>query len=127
MDNMPAIEEPRLGNNRKPQALSTLPLSNAQHARQTVTTQGDEERSSTVKSGVGPVLPVPPVRAVPLVPSPHNKNRVMKQRHPFDIYQDQYDALVQISKAERMQGGTGSMSAMVRGALDKLIAEKLKK
>ena len=36
--------------------------------------------------------PVPPVRVVPPVPPPAPK-RVMKQRHPFDIYHDQYDAL----------------------------------
>jgi hypothetical protein len=61
---------------------------------------------------VPPVLPVPPVK------------RVMKQRHPFDIYQDQYEALQKLALEERKQGGFGSMSAMVREAIDKLIAEK---
>jgi hypothetical protein len=50
----------------------------------------------------------------------------MKQRHPFDIYQDQYEALLQLAAEERKKGGIGSMSAMVREALDKLIAEKRK-
>jgi hypothetical protein len=127
LDNMPSIEKPRLGNNKKDQSFSPLPLSSAQHQGKTVKTEGGEAKSSIVMQDVRAVLPVPPVRVVPLVPSPHHKKRVMKQRHPFDIYQDQYDALVQISKAERMQGGTGSMSAMVRGVLDKLIAEKLRK
>jgi hypothetical protein len=127
LDNMPSIEKPRLGNNRKERSLSPLPLSSARHPGKTVNTEGGDETSSTVMGDVRPVLPVPPVRAVPLVPSPHQNKRVMKQRHPFDIYQDQYDSLVQISKEERMQGGTGSMSAMVRGVLDKLIAEKLRK
>ena len=48
----------------------------------------------------------------------------MKQRHPFDIYRDQYEALQEIALEERKQGGIGSMSAMVREALDRLIAEK---
>jgi hypothetical protein len=66
---------------------------------------------------VRPVLPVPPV---PL-------KRVMKQRWPVDIYQDQYESIKQLAAEERMQGGIGSMSAMIREALDKLIAERRKK
>ncbi len=75
--------------------------------------------------------PVPPVRVVPPVPPVKeillpSKKRVMRQRHPFDIYQDQYEALLQLAAEERKKGGIGSMSAMVREALDKLIAEKRK-
>jgi type IV secretory pathway VirB10-like protein len=65
--------------------------------------------------------PVPPVRVVPPVPP---KKRFMKQRHPFDIYQDQYEALQELALEERKLGGVGSMSAMVREAIDKLISEK---
>jgi hypothetical protein len=72
-------------------------------------------------------IPVPPVRVVPQSPVPHGKKRHMKQRHPFDIYQDQYDALKELSVEDRKQGGIGSMSAMVREALDKFISEKRKK
>jgi hypothetical protein len=50
----------------------------------------------------------------------------MKQRHPFDIYQDQYETLQQLALEERMQGGVGSMSAMVRAALDAFIAKRKK-
>ena len=57
--------------------------------------------------------PVPPVRVVPLVPPVQPQKRVMKQRHPFDIYQDQYDSLKELSVEDRKQGGFGSMSAMV--------------
>ena len=71
--------------------------------------------------------PVPPVRVVPPVPLvrdvPSTK-RIMKQRHPFDIYQDQYEALQELALEERKQGGIGSMSAMVREALDQLIASR---
>lgn len=72
-----------------------------------------------------PVLPVrgvPPVRPVLPVPSPGK--RVMKQRHPFDIYQDQYESLQSLALEERKQGGVGSMSAMVREAIDKLLTER---
>src|SRR6266702_8727454 len=77
-----------------------------------------------------PVRDVPPVLPVPLVPLerdvrpvPHKK-RIMKQRHPSDIYQDQYDSLKQLADEERRQGGVGSMSAMVREALDTYIAKR---
>src|SRR5512135_2422023 len=69
-----------------------------------------------------PVLPVPPVRGVPLKTRPGK--RVMKQRHPFDIYEDQYHSLQELSLADRKRGGLGSMSAMVRQALDELITKK---
>src|SRR5438094_885376 len=71
--------------------------------------------------------PVHPVRDVPLVPPVRPVlpvlpvKRVMKPRHPFDIYQDQYDSLKQMASEERIQGGVGSMSAMVREAIDKFI------
>jgi hypothetical protein len=50
--------------------------------------------------------------------------RKIKTRHPFDIYEDQLDELRQLSMEDRMQGGYGSMSAMVREALDAYIAKK---
>jgi hypothetical protein len=48
----------------------------------------------------------------------------MKQRQPFDIYQDQYEALKLLALEERKQGGVGSMSAMAREALDRFITAK---
>ena len=63
---------------------------------------------------------VPPV---PLVPP----RRKIKQRHPFDIYEDQLEELRKISLEDRMQGGIGSMSAMVREAIDAIIAKKRSK
>ena len=75
-------------------------------------------------AAAAPPDPVPPVRVVPPVTPP---KRVMKQRHPFDIYQDQYDALRALATEERKQGGFGSMSAMVRQALDTFFTERKKK
>jgi hypothetical protein len=48
----------------------------------------------------------------------------MKQRHPFDIWRDQYESLQQLSLEERKQGGAGSMSAFVREAIDKLLLQR---
>src|SRR5690242_20645988 len=87
---------------------------------------GEPQLQQETKSST-PVLPVPvvplerDVRPVPL------KKRMMKQRHPFDIYHDQYDTLKQFAEEERRQGGIGSMSAMVREAIDKFIATQKRK
>jgi hypothetical protein len=69
---------------------------------------------------VPPVLPVPPVPGVP-------PKRVMKERWPVNIYHDQYESLKQLALEERKEGGLGSMSATVREAIDKLIAERKRK
>jgi hypothetical protein len=82
----------------------------------------------TNKSTRTPSTLVPPVRVVRDVPPvPHTPpKRVMKQRHPFDIYQDQYEALQALALEERKQGGVGSMSAMVREGIDIIISRKRK-
>jgi hypothetical protein len=46
------------------------------------------------------------------------------KRHAFEIYFDQYDSLVRLAAKERLRGGVGSMSQMVREAIDRLIAER---
>ncbi len=48
------------------------------------------------------------------VPQPDTNKRPVKPRHGFDIYWDQYEALLKWSNEEKLQGDTGSMSAMVR-------------
>jgi hypothetical protein len=76
-----------------------------------------------------PVSPVPVVPPVPLVPPVLGvpPKRVMKERWPVNIYHDQYQSLKDLAAEERKQGGLGSMSAMVREAIDKLIAERRQK
>jgi hypothetical protein len=66
------------------------------------------------------VLPEPPVPGVP-------PKRVMKERWPVNIYHDQYEALKRLAAEERKEGGLGSMSQMVREAIDKLIADRRQK
>src|SRR5687768_10290404 len=66
-----------------------------------------------------PKRPAQPVRAGTETP-----RRKIKPRWPFDIYVDQIEELRKLSLEERMQGGTGSMSAMVREAIDAYIAKK---
>jgi hypothetical protein len=69
---------------------------------------------------VPPVPVVPPVLPVPGVPL----KRVMKERWPVNIYHDQYESLKDLAAEDRKQGGMGSMSQMVREAIDTLIAER---
>jgi hypothetical protein len=79
--------------------------------------KGSQEEALRPVPVVPPVLPVPPVPGVP-------PKRVMKERWPVNIYHDQYESLKQLAAEERKQGGLGSMSQMVREAIDKLIAER---
>src|SRR5205807_9616477 len=67
---------------------------------------------------------VPPVRPVRGVPSSSaTGRRKIKSRHPFDIYEDQVEELKKLSLEDRLRGGAGSMSAMVREAIDEYIAK----
>ena len=45
-------------------------------------------------------------------------------RKSFELFQDQFDTLKRLSLHDQLQGGKGSMSEMVREALDRFIAEK---
>ena len=87
--------------------------------------QDKKESQEETQHPVPPVPVVPPILPVPPVPGVPPK-RVMKERWPVNIYHDQYESLRQLADEDRRQGGMGSMSAMVREAIDKLIAEKRK-
>jgi hypothetical protein len=82
--------------------------------------QGKAQNQQGTSDPVLPVPGVPPVLPVPGVPP----KRVMKERWPVNIYHDQYESLKQLAAEERKEGGLGSMSQMVREAIDKLIAER---
>ena len=64
-------------------------------------------------------VPVPPT--LPLVPK---VKRPIKQRQPFDIYEDQYEQLKSIAEAERGFVNGRGMSQMVREALDLYLARQ---
>jgi hypothetical protein len=83
----------------------------------------EQEKKESQEETLHPVPPVPGVLPVPPVPGAPPK-RVMKERWPVNIYHDQYESLKQLAAEERKEGGLGSMSQMVREAIDKLIAER---
>jgi hypothetical protein len=66
----------------------------------------DIERTSLVRPSVRP-----PVR------------RTLR-RHPFEFYQDQLEALKQFSLTDQLNGEKGSMSEMVRDAVDEYISRR---
>jgi hypothetical protein len=66
-------------------------------------------------------VPPYPHRAVPRTPVPLSKRQIVERR-PFDIYLDQYNRLKEIAREETNSGGTGSMSRMVREAIDAYLA-----
>jgi hypothetical protein len=57
-------------------------------------------------------------------PSVTPKKREIKRRQPFDVYQDQVDLLKKLSLRDQMNGEIGSMSRMVREALDNYLKDK---
>src|SRR3954447_23154010 len=109
LENMPSIQ--------KPTNLNTTPL-----AKKIDRIENTENSTGTTrnKEEIPPVRDVRGARDVPPVPL----KRIMKSRWPIDIYHDQYDSLKNLALEDRMQGGAGSMSAMIREAIDKLIAER---
>ncbi len=87
-----------------------------------------EQRSGPEKTVVRvapPVVPVPvPPYGVPRTPVP--PRRAIRQRQPFDVFEDQYRELKQIAESERSQGLPGSMSRMVREAIDEYLTRRKK-
>ena len=61
---------------------------------------------------------VPPIGA--LVP---NVRRPIRQRQPFDIYEDQYEQLKSIAAAEKEFVNGRGMSQMVRDAIDQYLRD----
>jgi hypothetical protein len=57
-------------------------------------------------------------------PSAKPKKRETKRRQPFDVYQDQVDLLKKLSLRDQLNGEIGSMSRMVREALDNYLKDK---
>lgn len=57
---------------------------------------------------------------------PGRPGRVAKRsmvRHPFELYLDQIERLRGLAQVEKEHGGVGSMSKMVRDAIDRLLEE----
>lgn len=64
-----------------------------------------------------------PVRPNDRSPGQNTLKRIIT-RNSFETYEDQMDSLREIAYLEKRQGKVGSMSAMVREAIDDFLAKK---
>jgi hypothetical protein len=108
MDNFPSIQKPKQSTNISQDTLES------------------EKHTPT------PITPVPQ-NPVPYPSTPYGVphpvpliKRRMRQRQPFDVYEDQYESLKKIADDERAQGLPGSMSRMVREGIDMYLAVRKK-
>lgn len=65
---------------------------------------------------------IPTERANAPTPERRNVRRIIT-RNSFEVYEDQMDALRQRSYKQKMRGELGSMSQMVREAIDRFLRE----
>jgi len=97
MDHLPAIQKPTLKSLPPPS-----PHTPAEQQERRESTDGE-----------------PPVR-------PYVRTPVRRQltRYAFEFYQDQVEELRSLSLEDKIQGGKGSMSEMVRAAIDEYLTKK---
>lgn len=76
----------------------------------------DEAKANSVPLPVPRTVP----RPVPLIPK---TKRLIRQRQPFDIYEDQYTTLKKIAESERDFVNGRGMSQMVREAIDNYLRD----
>jgi hypothetical protein len=121
LDHMPSIVEPK-SKSKKDTDISPLSINNNQQPENIAKVNNYEEKPNSIIKDVHPVprpvrgtVPqgVPPT--VPLIPK---VKRLISQRQPFDIYEDQYQNFKKIADAERGFINGRGMSQMVREALD---------
>ncbi len=115
-DNSPKQPEPKTPRPRKSLDVQRV-------SEELTAPQSDDLKKSTFFPKPA-VQPVRPSGRTPVLPVP---GRRTMRRHPFEIYDDQYQTLRSISLEEKLQGGLGSMSAMVRDAIDAFIEKQQKK
>jgi hypothetical protein len=82
-----------------------------------------EEQEKVAKQN-GTPSSVPDGASPTSYPSAAPKKREIKRRQPFDVYQDQVDLLKKLSLNAQLNGEIGSMSRMVREALDNYLKDK---
>jgi len=100
LDGMPVIGKPPQSNGSSPTSLREKPVI-------------QEEQANQAK----------PERANARTPVRRNGKRIIT-RNAFEIYEDQMDTLRKLSLEEKMNGKLGSMSAMVREAIDAYLYKK---
>jgi hypothetical protein len=83
-----------------------------------------QEEQVKDKKQNGTPHPVPDGVSSTQYPSVTPQKREIKRRQPFDVYHDQVDLLKKLSLRDQMNGELGTMSRMVREALDQYLKDK---
>jgi hypothetical protein len=131
LEGMPVIEKPSPGNKNLTQdankpSIAPEPAETAENQSKSLP-EGEKSGSTTprchdttVEPPVPPGVPLPVRGSVPRTPK---IKRPIRQRQPFDIFEDQYTRLKQIADAERSFVDGRGMSQMVREAIDRYLEE----
>ena len=84
-----------------------------------------QNKSSDLEKNIQPQQPIQslPERPNDVTPVRPNGKRIIT-RNSFEIYEDQMDSLRKLSYHEKMEGKLGSMSQMVRTAIDEYLHKK---
>jgi hypothetical protein len=98
---------------RKTPPVPEVPEEQTTSERQTVANNTDDQ-------GVPPPVPLGVPLTLPLMPK---VKRPIRQRQPFDIYEDQYKSLKNIAESEKGFVNGRSMSRMVRDAIDNYLRD----
>ena len=114
-------DSPKQSAPKTPRPRKTL---DEQRVSEEITTHQPNELKDSTFFPKPTAQPVRPDGRTPVLPV---RGRRTMRRHPFEIYDDQYQTLRTISLEEKLQGGIGSMSAMVRNAIDAFIEKRRKK
>jgi hypothetical protein len=116
--NVDAISQELAGSvffpHRKPPPAPEVPEEPSTSEAQTVS-------NNTNDQGVPPPVPLGVPHPVPLIPK--KARRPIRQRQPFDIYEDQYQSLKRIADAEKDFVNGRGMSQMVREAIDNYLRD----
>jgi hypothetical protein len=110
---------------RPPVAIVTSPISGTPQPQKgkNQVTPTKKPRTQQTPTSSNALQQLDGISATPY-PSATPKKREIKRRQPFDVYQDQVDLLKKLSLRDQMNGEIGSMSRMVREALDKYLKDK---
>ncbi len=106
------LEESAFFSKRKTQAVSPTP--------QPVV---EESKTANIKGAITQTKPQMTERANARTYQRPNGKRIIT-RNSFEIYEDQMDSLRKLSIQEKMEGKLGSMSSMVREAIDTFLQKR---
>jgi hypothetical protein len=88
-------------------------------------------RSKPPEEAKSDVVITPPIESKPHIPERPNASTAERPngkriitRNSFEIYEDQMDSLRKLSYQEKMDGKLGSMSGMVREAIDTYLLKR---